>query len=84
MSEKIFSGENSKDFWRAVRKAQIDILYYYGCKAQEVEQQRDDLLEACKYLIGDKASDVIAHRLCLTGTKIQKIMAIIAAIAKCS
>ena len=54
MSEKIFSGESSKDFWKAIEKAirktvGVDILYDYGCKAQEIEQQRDDLLEACKY-----------------------------------
>ena len=46
MSKKIFSGDDSKKFWRTLRKAQIDILFDYGCKAQEIESQRDDLLEA--------------------------------------
>lgn len=45
---KIFSGEKSGDFWRAVNRTKIDILYEYGCKAQEIEQQRDDLLAACR------------------------------------
>jgi hypothetical protein len=52
MSEKIFSGESSKRFWNTVDRCVVgkdkDILYGYGWKAQEIEQQRDDLLEACR------------------------------------
>jgi len=46
MSERIFSGKSSQKFWDAVNKYKDDILYEYGCKAQEIEQQRDDLLAA--------------------------------------
>jgi len=49
MSERIFSGKSSQKFWDAVNKYKDDILYEYGCKAQEIEQQRDDLLAACEY-----------------------------------
>jgi len=48
-----------------------------------LKQQRDDLLEAVNYLMGDKPSDVIARQLTLTRTKVQRIIAIVAAIAKC-
>ncbi len=34
----IFSGNTSKDFWAAVRESpQSDLLYKYGCMAQEIE-----------------------------------------------
>lgn len=45
MSHKIFSGKNSQKFWDAVNNSMNDILCNYGCKAQELEKQRDDLLE---------------------------------------
>jgi len=48
MSERIFSGKSSQKFWDAVNKYKDDILYEYGRKAQEIEQQRDDLLAACE------------------------------------
>ncbi len=48
MSERIFSGRNSEKFWDAVNESQSDIIYNYGCKAQELESQRDALLEVCK------------------------------------
>ena len=48
MSKKIFSGDDSKKFWKAIKKAQTDILFDYGCKAQEIESQRDALLAACE------------------------------------
>lgn len=40
----IFSGENSKNFWKAVSKATrrlvgVDILYEYGIKAQNMERE---------------------------------------------
>ena len=48
MDAKIFSGDNSKKFWDAVNKSKYSkILYEYGCYAQEIGSQRDDLLAAC-------------------------------------
>ena len=48
MSERIFSGKNSKEFWDAINKSnQQRILYEYGCKAQMLESINADLLEAC-------------------------------------
>jgi hypothetical protein len=53
MSE--FSGPNSKDFWKAVNKAESNkagistgpgILYEYGCKAQKLEQELVEMREA--------------------------------------
>lgn len=45
---KIFSGKNSVKFWETVNRASgknKNILFDYGCKAQEIEQQRDALRE---------------------------------------
>lgn len=48
MSERIFSGKSSEKFWDAVSKSKSDIIYDYGCKAQELESIKDDLLAALK------------------------------------
>ena len=87
MSEKIFSGKNSKDFWEAVNRAtnrtfgkNKKIIYDYGCKAQEIEQQRDDLLEALKELHTQEGVTAVGpHN---TGSR-PDICYVCAAIAKC-
>lgn len=48
MSERIFSGKSSQKFWDVVNESKNDILYEYGCKAQELESINADLLEACE------------------------------------
>lgn len=48
MDERIFSGKRSQKFWDAVNESKSNILFNYGCKAQELEQQRDDLLDVCE------------------------------------
>ena len=49
MDAKIFSGDNSRKFWDAVNKSKYPkILYEFGCYAQELESQRNDLLAACE------------------------------------
>ena len=49
MSKRIFSGLSSAKFWNAVNKSKYkDILYEYGCKAQEIEADKDELLKVCK------------------------------------
>lgn len=45
---KLFSGKGSKQYWKAVNKATrrtvgIDIIYEYGCKAQEIEDENIEL-----------------------------------------
>lgn len=35
----IFSGESSNEFWDEVKKSNSQIIYDYGCKAQELEAQ---------------------------------------------
>ena len=52
MSKKVFSGEESRIFWNTISRCNdedFDILYKYGAKSQEIEQQRDDLLTACEF-----------------------------------
>lgn len=54
---KIFSGESSKEFWAAINLSKQNILYDYGCKAQELEASHDDLLAACEDYIEHFDSD---------------------------
>jgi hypothetical protein len=60
--EPVFSGDASRPFWNAIRRVKgpttHDVLYDYGCKAQEMEgelgrlrRQRDDLHEKNKEAI---------------------------------
>jgi hypothetical protein len=79
-NDSIADAEEIINRWNAFEKDfRVDLV----ANAEKTKQQRDDLLEAVKYLMGDKSSDVIAHRLTLTGTKVQRIIAIVAAIANC-
>lgn len=52
----IFSGDNSKKYWKAVDKAMrrlvgVDILYEYGCKAQELEAENERLKEKLGHIL---------------------------------
>ena len=49
--KRIFSGKSSKIFWDAViRSKDKDFLYDYGCKAQELEAIKADLLAALEQI----------------------------------
>ncbi len=45
--KSIFSGDNSKDFWKAINNIQYeevkDVLYWFGCKLQELESKVEKL-----------------------------------------
>lgn len=53
MSNKLFSGPQSEVFWDAVNEAEEEagVLYDYGCLAQTIESERDDLAILVRRLV---------------------------------
>jgi hypothetical protein len=50
--EKIFSGENSKDMWNAIKAAKTvkqlrDVLYLVCCQLQELESRMPESKDVC-------------------------------------
>ena len=46
---KIFSGDESIEFWKAINSTEDenikDLLYWFGCKCQEIESKVDRALQ---------------------------------------